>query len=46
MYLRISCVGRVEALACTFDGVYCAGAVREKIYIWEVRKDAVATCRR
>ena len=34
--LKIACVGVVQALCCTPDGVYCAAGIAEKIYVWHV----------
>ena len=32
----LPCPGRVTALQCTHDGVYCVAAISEKLYIWQV----------
>lgn len=34
--LKIACAGLVRSLSCSPDGVYCAGAIGEKLYIWHV----------
>lgn len=53
MLSKISLPGLVSALACSPNGNFCAAAVAEKIYIWEVmlitprspRTCASAVCR-
>ena len=39
--MRIACSGKVETLACTSDGMYCAAAIKQTIYIWQVYIDVV-----
>ena len=36
--MRMSCPGKVTALAVTMDGVYCAAGIGGIIHIWEVSK--------
>ena len=38
VHMRMSCPGKVTALAVTMDGVYCAAGIGGIIYIWEVSK--------
>lgn len=33
--LKIACPGLIRALSCSPNGVYCAGAISEKIFIWQ-----------
>ena len=35
--LKIACAGLVRSLACSPDGVFCAGAIGDKIHFWHVR---------
>jgi pre-rRNA-processing protein IPI3 len=35
-HMRIACSGKVDAVACSLDGLYCAAAIKQTIYIWEV----------
>ena len=34
--MKIACPGVVRTLAATPDAVHCAGAIAEKIYVWQV----------
>ena len=34
--MKMACPGLVRALAVTPDCVYCAGAIADKIHIWQV----------
>ena len=36
VHTRISCTGLVTAMVCHPEGVYCIGAISDKINIWEV----------
>ena len=36
VHMRMSCPGKVTALAITMDGVYCAAGIGGMIHIWEV----------
>ena len=42
--MRIACSGKVDAVACSLDGLYCAAAIKQTIYIWEVWFVCVCVC--
>ena len=42
--MKISCCGLLNALACSLDESYCAGAIGEKIYIWQVKRLCMYVC--
>ena len=44
VHLKIACPGVVRTLATTPDGVYCAGGIAEKIYVWQVCCVCVCVC--
>ena len=43
-YLRIACTGKVDAIACSPDGILCAAGIKEKIHIWEVGEGSLHQC--